>query len=439
MNKLFHGLLFLMTWLSTAIGDSKGEMPETVKWEALIDEMAALEVTAPQLDFAVLLQQNHDSKSLLQRSNQLKRAQTLVHNFSATNHCQNLKLEVFNHVITAEKLRIQLAQQQLTHRQQYQGSIAQLELGKSWYRYLSMLWLGEAINPDELYQIGFNDFQKAIGQYRDLKEKIEQNQLLRSFLSSDEDAVIQQKYKDIEHQVLRFLETQFTAQGDWTALNIARSLQGADFPAPGYYDSSNQTMYYHPLSERYDVSQMEWLYLHEGIPGHHFQSQVNAQSTMCHQLQADGALSYGRMAFVEGWAAYVETLGVELGLLKKPHSRLYALKWEALRAMRVMIDVGIHAKAWSDKTARQHWLQLFPEGEDVMEREINRIKRWPMQVNSYVYGKHRIEQLKLHLKAKEGDAFDVRLYHQNLLKISHLPIHVLSQYEQLFKSKESSS
>lgn len=72
------------------------------------------------------------------------------------------------------------------------------------------------------------------------------------------------------------------------------------------------------------------------------------------------------MAFVEGWAASVETLGQQLGLHQHPQSHLFALKWEALRVMRVMIDVGVHARGWNTAQARAHWLKLFPEGHDVM-------------------------------------------------------------------------
>lgn len=412
---------------------------QPVSWEALTAELSALDVTAPQIDFAMMLRQDVNSADWQQQQQMLKHNQYLLQKHSPENSCQSMVMAMLDTVIETELLGLKLGEEQAIKQQQYHGSIAALDNGQAWYRYLGMLWLGEDVAPEQLYQIGQDHFNQAINQLRFVQQQIQKNQLLTKFIASDDDSAIQKHYLETEHKVKQHLIRQFLPEGGVAALNIARSLQGADFPAPGYYDRSNHTMYYHPLNDRYDMSQMQWLYLHEGVPGHHYQSQVSTQSTFCREDKLDAILSQGRMAFVEGWAAYVETLGIELGMYKEPQSHLYALKWEALRAMRVMIDVGLHAKGWTDAKAQQYWLRLFPEGEDVMMREINRIKRWPMQVNTYVYGKHQIEQLKQRLKTAESDAFDVRKFHQNLLKISYLPIHVLNQYEQLFTTREQSS
>ena len=94
----------------------------------------------------------------------------------------------------------------------------------------------------------------------------------------------------------------------------------------------------------------------------------------------------------EGWAAYVELLGEELGVFNHPHSRLYASEWRVLRALRVLIDIGLHYDGWSEQQAQQLWMQYLPEQPDIMLREIKRIQNWPVQVITYVYGKYRIEQ-----------------------------------------------
>jgi len=95
--------------------------------------------------------------------------------------------------------------------------------------------------------------------------------------------------------------------------------------------------------------------------------------------------------------------------------------------MRVMVDVGIHARGWTEAAARAHWQRHFPEGADVMEREIQRIKRWPMQVITYVYGLHQIKQHK-NAMATQRD-FDVRDFHDRLLRLSHLSLQALNHLE----------
>jgi uncharacterized protein (DUF885 family) len=135
------------------------------------------------------------------------------------------------------------------------------------------------------------------------------------------------------------------------------------------------------------------------------------------------------MALVEGWAAYVETLGSGLGVLETPASQRHVNHWQALRAMRVMVDVGMHDKGWSPDQARQFWLQHFPEGKAVMNREINRIQRWPMQVNSYVYGQYSIEQLRNQLLTEQGESFDLPQFHDQLLQLSGLTVRVITHFQ----------
>jgi uncharacterized protein (DUF885 family) len=412
------------------------ETSEITTWPQIITAVTEVEITPPQLDFNSLMARRVSAQELQKQMSSIAAANNLLSQFHTQNNCQKIVLPMLRNTLKTQSLFAKLLKIQAVKQPSYQGSIYELSNAKQWYQFLTLSWLGESVNPDELYQIGSDSFEKAIIQLRKLDQQISSNQPNNKTVKSSDAETIKAQYKKIEQVVKQHLGQQFRTASGVVELKVERSEQGADFPAPGYYNSINQTMYYHPMRNDYNLHEAEWLYLHEGIPGHHFQSQVAANNGLCQELQLNESLTQGQMAFVEGWAAYVETLGKSLGLLKNPHAHRFVLRWEALRAMRTMIDVGIHSKGWSDEQARKHWSMHFPEGMDVMEREITRIKRWPMQVNTYVYGKHKIEQLKQQLINNPSDEFNIKGFHQNLLQVSHFPIQVLNQYSELFNTKE---
>ncbi len=412
------------------------ECAQRVTWEHIVAAVTEVEITPPQLDFNSVMAQKVSTDYLQKQMSSIAAAINKLKLFQAESSCQKIILPMLHNALKAQSLHTKLLEAQVKNQQSYQGSIYQLSNGEQWYQYLTMSWLGEAIGPDELFQVGAASFDKAIVELRKLDHQLNMNQTKNRSVSSIDDETIKSYYKKAEQAVTQNLEQQFNSVKGVAELKVNRSLQGMGFPAPGYYNSSNQTMYYNPMGADYDLHQVEWLYLHEGIPGHHYQGQVAAINGICLDQELNDDLVQGQMAFVEGWAAYVETIGKSIGLLKDPRSHRYVLFWEALRAMRVMTDVGIHSKGWSDEHARNHWSGLFPEGLAVMSREMTRIKNWPMQVNTYVYGKHKIEQLKQLLIKNKSDDFDIRTFHQNLLQVSHFPIHVLNQYSELFNTKE---
>ena len=399
-------------------------------WAALLNDISRLDLPRPELDIAQWWQQQPTTEQLQKHNSQLQVVIRQLHAFEPSDACQSVFTAAMHTALKAQQLRLQLQSTPAHNTTAYQGSIHQLPAGDAWYRYLTLWWLGEEVQPDALYDIGEQAFTQAIAQLRAPRPATDTEP--PGTLHSSDDAGIRDAYQLLDQTVARHLAQWFKPIQQVPPVHIARSLQPADFPAPGYYNASNQTMYYHPQKESYGLRQADWLYLHEGVPGHHYQSQVAQSHSRC-QLPA---MYQGQMAFIEGWAAYVETLGQRLGLYQHPESLRFALKWEALRAMRVMIDVGLHARGWSTAQARAHWQRLFPEGTDVMDREIRRIQRWPMQVNTYVYGKHKIEQLKTQLQLQAEDAAGHRLVHHNLLSISRLPISSLNHYHELFNPQE---
>ncbi len=330
--------------------------------------------------------------------------------------CESILTHAMQTTSDSQLLAIELLGQPVT----YRGNISELPRAKDWYRLLTLFWLGEAVSPDELFEIGETSFNKAIARLRTIKQ--DSNGASNSSFSNKDTAAIQKAYLDRHHRVIQNLNKLFIDSENIPPLTIARSPLGPEFLAPGYYNPDQKQFYFHVSNDDYIKAQMDFLYLHEGLPGHHMQSHWPDEKLKCNRL----SMPPSAMAFVEGWAAYIERYGRDLGLYQEPESEYYAYKWQALRAMRVMVDVGKHAYGWSDNKLKQHWKQLFPEGIDMLERELARIKRWPMQVNTYVYGRHKIERLLAEQQRKAD--FNLVEFHQQLLSMTHLPLSSIERY-----------
>ncbi len=163
------------------------------------------------------------------------------------------------------------------------------------------------------------------------------------------------------------------------------------------------------------------LYLHEGAPGHHFQISLAQEDTSLPDFQRFG----GNTAFAEGWALYAETLGYEMGLFKDPMSHWGTLDDEMLRAMRLVVDTGLHAKGWSRETAIDYMLANSGMGRSDATAEVERYIVWPGQALSYKIGALTIQRLRREAEARLGAKFDIKAFHEQVLGSGALPMPVL--------------
>ncbi|WP_154223462.1 DUF885 family protein [Marinicella rhabdoformis] len=429
--KAFKTPFFFLLLMMSLVADSNSG----VEWNEISATANRIEITQAPLAWADFIHRMKHA-NVPDQAQEIAQLEKLMKQFEPQNSCHKQAVKILEQGVQAQKLFHGLQQQWHKSDEAFSGRLHEMKNADKWYQWLTLVWLGQDISPDELYSVGEASFKTAIDKYRQSANN--QTQPKQQTLAANDDRGIQKTFQQIERAVEKNFEALFLNSSGFKQLKVARSIQGKDFPAPGYYDPSNQTMYYHPQDERYDLAQIPWLYLHEGMPGHHYQSMMSNNTIDCAELKLNPDwLANGRMAMVEGWAAYVETLGKDLGVLNDPLQHQFVLKWEALRAMRTMIDVGIHSKGWSVAYSKKFWQQHFPEGVDVMLREINRMKRWPMQVNTYVFGKHKIEQLKTKLKKQQGHAFDIRQFHHQLLKLSGMSVLALNDYQTIYTQSET--
>jgi uncharacterized protein (DUF885 family) len=166
---------------------------------------------------------------------------------------------------------------------------------------------------------------------------------------------------------------------------------------------------------------METLYLHEAVPGHHFQISLAQENTQLPAFMRFG----GNTAFVEGWALYAETLWKELGMETDPYQRFGGLSDEMLRAMRLVVDTGIHAKGWSRDQAIDYMLSHSNMGRTDATAEVERYIAIPGQALAYKIGALTILRLKARAQAELGAKFDPRAFHAQVLDTGALPMSVL--------------
>ena len=200
------------------------------------------------------------------------------------------------------------------------------------------------------------------------------------------------------------------------------------FEAGGSYDSGSAdgsrpgTFYFNA----YDLpSRFTWeettLFLHEGEPGHHFQISLAQENTKLPNFMRFG----GNTAYVEGWALYSETLGYPMGFYNDPYQRFGTLNDEMLRAMRLVVDTGIHSMGWTRDQAISYMLANSGESKTDATAEVERYIAIPSQAVAYKIGSLTIQRLRDEAKAKLGSKFDIREFHAQILGSGALPLSIL--------------
>ena len=185
----------------------------------------------------------------------------------------------------------------------------------------------------------------------------------------------------------------------------------------GYFYANTYALNTRPTWE------MEALTLHEAMPGHHLQISISQELPETHPLRQN--LSY--TGFVEGWGLYAESLGTEMGFYTDPYNRFGQLSYEMWRAVRLVVDTGMHMFGWDRQRAIDFFASNTAKSLHDIEVEIDRYISWPGQALAYKLGELKFKELRAQATEKLGDKFDVREFHDQLLNRGALPLDILEQ------------
>ncbi len=210
-------------------------------------------------------------------------------------------------------------------------------------------------------------------------------------------------------------------------------------PVPDFMAKSQTTAYYVGGSDRtgrpgyfyantYDLStrptwEMEPLALHEAVPGHHLQISLANELENLPQWRRDA----GYTAFVEGWGLYAESLGEEMGFYSEPDTKYGQLSYQMWRAIRLVVDVGIHQMGWSREEAIEYFASNSGKSRHDIEVEIDRYIVWPGQALAYKIGELKITELRRYAEKTLGEKFDIRAFHDVVLGEGAVPLDVLER------------
>lgn len=194
---------------------------------------------------------------------------------------------------------------------------------------------------------------------------------------------------------------------------------------PGTPDGSRPGIFYAHLSDMNAMPkhQLEVVAYHEGIPGHHMQISIAQELKSVPEFRTQSFFN----AYAEGWGLYAERLAKEMGAYQDPYSDFGRLSTEIWRAIRLVVDTGIHAKGWSEQQAVDYFLDNSPMAEGAIRSEVQRYIVVPGQATSYKIGMMKILELREHAKAELGDRFDIREFHDTVLGGGALPLEILER------------
>ena len=309
--------------------------------------------------------------------------------------------------------------------------------GGDWYAYNVRLITTTDMTPDEIHQIGLDEVERIQGEMRGVMEELGFEGDLKDFFEFlntddqfyfDEPEQLIQGYRDMSDQISGLSKSLFNIFPK-TGFEVRRiepfreqSAAGGQY-STGTPDGSRPGVFY---ANAYDIKSrpiwaMESLFLHEAIPGHHFQRSLQVENESLPGFRRFG----GYTAYTEGWGLYAESLGKELGVYTDPYQYFGGLNAELWRAIRLVVDTGLHAKEWS----RQDVLDFMYENSAVKEAravaEAERFMAIPGQALAYKIGQLKIREIRNDAEARLGDRFDVAEFHTQVLMDGPMPLSML--------------
>ncbi|MBL7723631.1 MAG: DUF885 domain-containing protein [Chitinophagaceae bacterium] len=319
------------------------------------------------------------------------------------------------------------------------AGISATPLGKEYYQYMVKFYTTTDMKADDIYDMGIKEVDRITNEMEAVKQQVGFKGTLKEFFAEvkkknelmpfSKPEQVLANFDSIHHRMKPFLANLFKTIPK-SKLEIKRvpafleSTAGSAYYNIGSPDGKRPGIFYVPIPDatKYNVHTDEALFLHEAVPGHHYQGAFQNEDTTMPQIRL---MLTNYLAYVEGWALYAESLGKELGLYKDPYQYFGKLVLEMHRALRLVIDVGLHTKGWTREQAIKYSLDHEPQSEKVITSEVERYMVWPGQALAYKIGQLKILELRNKAEKELGTKFNIAEFHQLILETGAVPIKIV--------------
>ncbi len=317
------------------------------------------------------------------------------------------------------------------------SGVSEIPNGEAFYKHQIKLYTTTNMTADEIHKLGLSEvarissemdkIKSAVGYKGDLKSFFDYVRNKKELMPFKEPQEVIDNFNAIHDRMKPQIEKLFDVKPK-TPFEVRRTEAFRENSAsaeynPGSLDGTRPGIFYTPIPDvtKYNIYSDESLFLHEAIPGHHYQISLTQESEVLPKFRK--TLWYS--GYGEGWALYSESLGKELGLYTDPYQYFGMLGAEMHRAIRLVVDTGLHSKGWTREQAIQYSLDNEAESEAGIISEIERYMAMPGQALSYKIGQLKIRELRAKAEKELGAKFDVRQFHNEVLETGCVPLALL--------------
>ena len=313
-----------------------------------------------------------------------------------------------------------------------------LPQGMDWYLVRVASQTTTDLQPEQIHQIGLKEVARIQGEYARIGPQmgytgpaaglptwVSEQAKYKPFKTDQE---VIDVYRHLDKVLATKLPALFTLRPK-TPLDLRLEPElsratASDHYTPPAVDGSRPGVFWSVVNDptQYGSTGMVTLFLHEGAPGHHFHIALMQELGLPNFRQFGG-----NNAFTEGWALYAETLGREMGLFDKPEDYFGHLNDEMLRAVRLVVDTGMHAKGWTREQSIQYMRETLGYPESIARSETERYMAWPAQALGYKIGSLKIQELRRRAETALGDKFSLPKFHEIVLGEGTLPLALLEK------------
>ena len=309
--------------------------------------------------------------------------------------------------------------------------------GDEYYSYRIKQFTTTELSADSIFNLGMSEVKRISSEMEEIKNDVGFTGDLKSFFNYVRTNKEMMPYDSAPQVIAHFNDIYATMKPQLkhlfdlvpkTPFEVRRTEAFREASAsaeynPGSIDGTRPGIFYVPVPDApaYNIFSDESLFLHEAIPGHHYQISLQQENDKLPEFRK--TLWYS--AYGEGWALYSESLGTELGLYIDPYQYFGMLSAEMHRAIRLVVDAGIHSKGWTREQAIQFSLENEAESEASITSEIERYMAMPGQALSYKIGQLNIWELRAKAHAELGHEFDVKKFHNQVLESGCVPLALL--------------